>query len=252
MIEIFAMGTKSELLVQLDMVTILREALPDTTKIEPIDDVDKRFGPASKDYCWRFGEGADEHINEWVAQMISDGYSFEGATLLVDEEGRVAFVEAEKEIPEEKSEEELQEEMNQVKEEAEVEATSESEISASVQLECQDESGKIARFKVRGSYKKRKHATYGGIVETIDLNMNSGLNHDDLEKLRAWVSNCEQQLMDYTIEGPAYTADQEEVQQFSVGRVAVDNLHAAILDKMIDALKEQRNSITPLHKRSII
>lgn len=252
MIEIFAMGIRNELLIQLDVVTILREALPDSTKIEPIDDLDKRFGPASKDYCWRFGEGADEHINEWVAKMISDGYCFEGATLLVDEEGRVAFIEAKKEIPEEKTEEELQEEMNQVKEEAEIKAISESEISASVQLECQDENGKIARFKVRGSYKKKKHATYDGIIETIDLNMNNGLNHEDLEKLRVWVSNCEQLLMDYTIKGPAYTANQEEIQQFSVGRVAIDNLHAAILDKMIDALKEQRNSIVPLHKRSIV
>lgn len=237
---IHAMGITTVLLDQLDLVELIKKNLGTSIKIELIDDLDIRFGVNSSEYCWVFGLGSEKVFDQWIAQMKKDGYVFEGAQLLIDNGGRVAGVWPNKEVPplptpEAKSEEKVPE--------TKVEPISATEILASVCLVGETEEGKITRFTVRGKYKKRQQAGFLSIVDVVDINVEKDLNQEDLKKVLDWVNQCEVDLLDYTLEGPAYKATQYHVHNFSIGRVCLDNLHSAVLDKMIKTLQMTREAI---------
>lgn len=239
--EIFAMGVTTQPLDALDLVTILRPVLPKDTKIEVVDNLEVCFGIDSDEHCWRFGGGCEETIGDWVDKMKEDDYIFEGATLIVDDLGRVAGVWPGKENPEPVEEKEKEDEGED--KEPEVKVVSPTEIVARVMLRCEDEEGHVTRLKVKGKYRRRRHEDGFSLVDIVDIDLEKDLDHEDLEKLLAWVNKCETNLLDYTITGPAYEANQDCVHNFSIRRIVLDNLHAAVLDRMISALKESRNSI---------
>lgn len=239
---IHAMGLTTVLLDQLDLVELLRKHLGATVKIELIDDLDHRFGVDSKEFCWVFGTGSENAFDQWIDQMKKDGYVFDGAHLLIDNGGRVAGIWPGKEIPPQPVPE-VEKKMEEA--ETKIEAISATEISASVSLKGTDDEGKIVHFKVRGKYKKRQQKNFFSVVDLVDIDIDNDLNKEDIKKVLDWINECESNLLDYTIEGPGYKATQFHVHNFSVGRICLDNLHAAVLDNMIKTLQDSRNAIKP-------
>lgn len=240
MIRIHAMGLVTELMDQIDIIEMLRKVLPESTMIKVIDDLEHHFGTNSREYCWTFGVDCADEIQMWIDQMQKDGYTFEGATLFVDNGGFVAGIWPGKEVssPEQKDKEEVEE-----NEDNEVEATSPLEISAKVKLICTDEEGKIKRFTVKGKYKRRREQNYFGLIDVIDIDKETGLDKESLQALLEWTNECNVNLLDYTIEGPAYAANQSHVHNFSISRIVLDNLHAAVLDEMLKKLRITREKI---------
>lgn len=241
--QIHAMGITTDYLEQLDVVMLLRQALTQETKIEAIEDVEHRFGINSKEFCWSFGADCDD-LTPWIDQMQADGYTFEGSTLFVDQMGFVAglWVNAEQ-APEETESSDTEEEESEEDSEPEVKAVSETEITAMVKLKCTDEDGKITRLKVRGKYRKHRQEGFFVLVDVIDINKDKDLKEEDIQEVLAWTNQCNMNLLDFTIEGPAYTATQAHVHNFGIQRICVDQLHAAVLDKMISSMREMRNGI---------
>lgn len=243
-----AMGITTNPLDQLDLVMLLKEHLPSETSINVVDDLEIKFGLESRDYCWRFGQGCEDHIDEWVEQMRKDGYVFEGSELFVDNMGLVAgfWANQEQETPQDSQTNNQSQEQNGDEEEtaeSEVLPTSATEISAFVMLTCVDEEGMTKRFKVRGKYRKHKDENVLMLVEMIDIDKDNDLNHEDIEAILEWTNNCNTQLLDFTIEGPAYKANQAHVHHFGLQRICLDNLHAVVLDRMISSLRETRQAI---------
>lgn len=239
---IHAMGVSTELMEQLELVMLLRQHVPEETEIKVIDDLEHHFGLNSTEYCWSFGIDCEEDFGKWIEQMKKDGYIFEGSTLLVDNGGLIAGIWANAEEVAPPEPEEAKED-GEVEDQNEVKATSELEIEASVILKGVDEEGKIQRFKVRGKYRRRRQQDVFSLIDVIDINKDEDLRKEDIEAVLAWVNECNINLLDYTIEGPGYTATQTDVHNFGVQRICLDQLHAIVLDRMISSLRERRNAI---------
>jgi hypothetical protein len=240
--QIHAMGSSETFLDQLDLVELVKKHI-DGVKIELIQDLDVRFGVDSSEPCWIFGSGCEDVFGLWVEEMKKDGFIFEKATLLIDAGGQIAGV-----WPKDETVPVIETEAPSVIPpvlETKAEAISKTNISASVVLVCTDENGIIKRLQVRGSYRKRQEANYFAIVDLVDIDTENDLNKDDLAKLQEWTNECEVNLLTYSIEGPAYLVDQDYIHTFGIVRVCLDNLHAVVLDKMIEVLQKTRDSIRP-------
>lgn len=118
----------------------------------------------------------------------------------------------------------------------EIRMISDREIQAVIHLKGVSE-GQVQKFKIRGKYKKKSE----GLVDTVDIDVENDLNQEDLQKVLTWVNEQQMELRDYYLEGPAYTADQDHIHNFSIGRICLDQLHASILDSMIEKLTKTRD-----------
>ena len=239
--QIHAMGSIETPLDQLDVIQLVKKHI-DGVKIEVIEDLEFRFGINSSEPCWTFGSGCEDTFSLWVEKMKEEGFVFEGATLLIDAGGHIAGVWASREVAVVENQEVLAS-PNVV--ETVVEAVSQVKISASVVLVCTDEDGKVERLRIRGSYRKKQAAGYFSIVDVVDIDPENDLDQEDLKKLQEWRNEREVNLLTYSIGGPAYVVEEDYIHSFGIVRVCLDNLHAAVLNKMIKTLQETRDSIKP-------
>lgn len=237
---IFAFGVLQNPLDQIEIVEMLKKVVPGDCTLKIVTDLDT-FQPPFE-FAWTFGSDYDEGTPaEWMKNLCENEYVFEGATLYVDQAGRVAGAWPNKaEVPIEGAPAPVQPKKEEEDNgETEIKAINELEISAKVSLVCTDEDGKIARFKVRGKYKKKRDY----LIDMISIDKDNDLNKEDLQKILDWTNECAVNLLDYTIEGPAYIATQDHVHNFSLGRICLDQMHAAVLDEMIKNLQYTRAAI---------
>lgn len=242
MLRIDAFGVIDNPLEPLDVVEMLRTVVPVTCKIKLVD----VFPELSTKYFWKFGSDYDEEAPKlWLKSMEEGGYLFENAVLYVDETGAVAGLWPNENVQESENALENSETSGSTivadDEETEVKEVDELKISASVILTGTTEDGKTKKFKARGTYKKER----AGLVDTIAIDKENDLNKEDLQVILDWVNECNLELIDFTLEGPAYCASQSHIHNFSLGRIVLDQMHVAVLSTMISRLQDTLNKIKP-------